>query len=39
MSFGQLDRVVIGPEMYEEESRLLVEHVAVQGRYVDPIAS
>src|SRR4029453_17735281 len=28
---GELEGIVIGPEMHEEEARLLGEHVTVQG--------
>ena len=35
---GELDGVVIGPEMHEEQPRLLVQHVAVVGGYVDAVA-
>ena len=31
----QLERIVVGPKMNEEEKRLLVEHMAVDGRHLD----
>src|ERR1700736_1761142 len=34
---GKLQRVVIGPEMHEEQPRLLVEHVAVERRHLDAV--
>src|SRR5438067_947440 len=34
---GQLGRVVVRPEMHEEESRRLLQHVAVDGRHLDAI--
>src|SRR6516162_8982495 len=34
---GELERIVIGPEMQEEESRLLVQHVAVDRSDLDAI--
>ena len=34
---GELARVVIGPEMHEEDARLFVEHVAVQGGDLDAV--
>src|SRR5262249_37020266 len=34
---GELERVVIRPEMHEEEPRLLPEHVAVHGGHFDSI--
>src|SRR5688572_21603915 len=30
-------RVIVGPEMHEEQARLVVEHVVVQRRHVDPV--
>src|SRR5437762_13662739 len=33
----QLLRVVICPEMHEKEPRLLVEHMAMQCRHLDPV--
>ena len=34
----ELHRVVVGPEMHEEQARLLVQHVAVQGGDLDAVA-
>src|SRR5215468_1672476 len=34
---GELDRVVIGPEMHEAQPRLLIQHVAVQCRHLDAV--
>src|SRR5882757_6595027 len=34
-ALGELDRVVIRPEMHEEEPRLFVQHVTVERRDVD----
>src|SRR5205809_7972794 len=34
---GKLDRVVVRPEMHEEHSRLLGEHVAMDCRHPDPV--
>src|SRR3974390_1177946 len=34
---SKLQCVVIGPEMHEEQPRLLVEHVAVKGRHLDAV--
>jgi hypothetical protein len=34
-SFGQLDGIIIGPEVHEEQPWVFVQHVAVKGRYVD----
>src|SRR3954452_3714929 len=36
---GELDRVVVRPEMHEDEPRLLVEHVAVDRRHLDAIGA
>src|SRR5215471_15907806 len=36
-SLGELYGVVIGPEVHEEQPRLLVEHVAVDRRHLDAI--
>src|SRR5262249_18323450 len=36
---GELQRVVIGPEMQEDDSRLLRQHVAVNGGYVDALGA
>ena len=36
-SFGQFYGVVIGPEMHEEQARLLGEHVAVDGSDLDAV--
>jgi hypothetical protein len=36
-AFRQLDRIVISPEMDEKETRLLVEHMAVDGRRLDAV--
>ena len=33
----QLLRIVIGPEVNEEEAWLLVQHMAVDGRHLDAI--
>src|SRR5215207_492222 len=35
----QFDRIVVGPEMHEDQSRLFAQHVAVNGRYLDAIAA
>src|SRR6478752_10513765 len=35
--FRQLYPIIICPEVHEKEARLLVEHVAVDGRYLDPV--
>src|SRR2546421_12437179 len=35
--FGELLGVVIGPEMHEVEVRLVVEHVVVDRRDLDPV--
>src|SRR6266566_3546730 len=34
----QLDRIRHGPEVHEEEPRLVVQHVVVQGRHLDPVS-
>src|ERR671933_905694 len=34
---GELLRIVVRPEMHEEEARLLAEHVVVQGRDLDAV--
>src|SRR5580704_17678802 len=34
---GKLQRVVVAPEMHEEQPRLLVEHVAVKRRHLDAV--
>ncbi len=36
---SQLHRVIIGPEMHEEQSRLLIQHVAVQSGHLDSVVS
>src|SRR5437764_12799913 len=36
---GQLGRVVVRPEMHEEKSRRLLQHVAVDGRHLDTIGA
>ena len=36
---GQFQRIVIGPEVEEEQPRLLVQHVAVHGGYVDAVCT
>src|ERR1051326_6224830 len=36
---GELERVVVGPEMHEEQARLLIEHVAVQRRHLDAVVA
>src|SRR5262249_27115116 len=36
-TLGELDGVVIGPEMHEEQPRLLIQHVAVQRRHLDAV--
>src|SRR5262249_27259528 len=36
-SLGKLYGVVIGPEVHEEQPRLLVEHVAVDRRHLDAV--
>ena len=36
-TFSQLHRIVVGPEMHKEETGLFVEHVAVEGRYLDAV--
>src|SRR5262249_46471066 len=36
-SLGKLHGVVIGPEVHEEQPRLLVEHVAMDRRHLDAI--
>src|SRR6266481_2361459 len=36
-SLGKLQCIVVGPEMQEEESRLLVQHVAVDRSHVDAV--
>jgi hypothetical protein len=36
-SSGHLGRIVIGPEMHEEQPRLLRQHVAVKRRYLNPV--
>src|SRR5436190_19699815 len=36
-SFRQLHHVIVRPEVHEEQPRLLVEHVAVNGRNGDAI--
>ena len=38
-SLGQLQGVVVGPEMQEEQPRLLVQHVTVDRRDVDAVRS
>src|SRR5262245_5959617 len=35
----QLQGIIVGPEMAEEQTWLLVQHVAVQGGYLDPVTS
>src|SRR4029453_8671487 len=35
----QFRRFAIGPEWQEEEPRLLVQHVAMDGRHIDPVGS
>ena len=34
---GQFDRIVVGPEMHEEQPRLLIEHVTMDRRHLDPV--
>jgi hypothetical protein len=36
-SLGELPDVVVGPEMHEEEPRLVGQHVVVQGGHLDPV--
>src|SRR5882757_9803304 len=36
---GKFQRIVTGPEMEEEQPRLFVQHVAVDGGYVDAVCS
>ena len=36
-SLGELDGVVIGPEVHEDEPRLLGEHVAVHRGHLDAV--
>src|SRR5271166_3368709 len=36
-AFGELLRVVIRPEMHEEQPRLVVEHVVVECGNLDPV--
>ena len=36
-AFGELDRVVIGPEMDEEHPGLLVQHVTMDRRDLDAV--
>ena len=36
-SLGELQCIVIGPEMQEEQPRLLIQHVAVDRRDIDAI--
>src|SRR6202035_5968166 len=36
---GELPRVVIGPEVYEEEVRLVIQHVVVNCRNLDPVVA
>src|SRR6266581_725804 len=38
-SLGELQGVINRPEMQEEQSRLLVQHVAVDRRHVDAVRS
>ena len=35
----QLPQIAVGPEMHEEEPRLLVQHVIVQRRHFDTVRS
>src|SRR5690348_7195196 len=36
-TLGELHGVVVRPEMHEVQARLLVQHVAVQGRHLDAV--
>jgi len=36
-SLSELRSIVVGPEMHEQQSRLLVEHVAMNGGNLDPV--
>jgi hypothetical protein len=36
-SAGEVYRIVIGPEMKEEETRLRVQHVAVNSSHLDAV--
>src|SRR5262249_12994478 len=38
-STGELYRIVVGPEVKEEETRLLVQHVAMNGCYFDAVGA
>src|SRR5713101_4068549 len=36
-SLGKLQCIVVSPEMQEEQSRLLIQHVAVDRGHIDPV--